>query len=151
MAIVNMRECYRQIPTGSLILLSMTIVFLTGVFNYMYSSVRNDCSMTYMFEYPEFAKIKMPDEVSSAAPRRVTYALSSFTGAAPISPVQPVRLRGGQSLADHEAGPVLRSSGLIPARERRILPAGPVRGIHLPPDVPAVGPAVPIRLLHHRL
>lgn len=51
-----------------LTLLTIIVIFLLSVINYLTSYSPNDCSMTFMFDYPEFHKIKMPADVVTRFP-----------------------------------------------------------------------------------
>jgi hypothetical protein len=46
----------------------ITALFASGVFDLFYNAEPNGCAMTYMYEIPAYVPIKMPDDVAKRHP-----------------------------------------------------------------------------------
>ena len=55
----------------------LSFFFLLGVYDFVTSSSEaNKCTMTYMFEYPEYVQVKLPEEIRKEFPRYNLYVYS---------------------------------------------------------------------------
>lgn len=70
---------WAKMPSASVFTLlsaAAVVAYAIGVHNLIYAPKERSCSMTYMFEYPQFAKIAMLDHVADNFKRYNLYAYS---------------------------------------------------------------------------
>ncbi|XP_029461920.1 GPI inositol-deacylase [Rhinatrema bivittatum] len=60
-------------PVSAVFWGTLLCLVLVGVWDLFFGSEENRCSMTYMFEYPEYLKIKLPKRISSRYPSYELY------------------------------------------------------------------------------
>ena len=63
------------------------IVIALGIYHYLVDIGPNKCDMTYMYEYPIYTKLKLPNYVTTNSPQYQLYAYSegSYTSKGKLS------------------------------------------------------------------
>ena len=73
--------------------LFLTALFTMGAVDLILNMEDNGCKMTYMFEYPQYVQLTMPEEVSTKFPKYGFYAYGEGEGK-PIERLKNERFSG---------------------------------------------------------